>query len=168
MATQQIIALRGQDVLSPGTTEHAVQQLAVYPIQPYDQQQQPVSFPTPANAREQPQAIIIMQPTYTSSTHREAVYQIYRGKSANIMGWLQLTAGMVSVILGLAGTLAKANSPQSYNFTHGIAPGIWCGSIVSIMLSQRFPTWHVMALKLLLIASSFCFGPVAVFFTHVE
>ncbi len=76
-------------------------------------------FLTPPNAQQQP---------------RGTVYQTYRAKSANILGWLQLAAGMLSVILAFAGTVAKANNHRYYNFAYQVAPGIWCGSFVRIVI----------------------------------
>ena len=134
MAAQQTYPQQGQGALPPGTTQYVVQQPAVYPTQPYVQQQ-PRGYPTAAYGQQQPQTIIITQPTYAP---RATIYQTYRAKSAKILGWLQITAGILSIIITVIGIILNSMSYERYpyyneNFTFYVAPGIWCSIFVSIV-----------------------------------
>ncbi len=133
MAAQQPYPQQGQGALPPGTTQHVVQQPAVYPTQPYVQQQ-PGGYPTAAYmyGQQQPQTIIITQPTYAPQA---TLYPTYRAKSAKILGALQITAGLLSIILTITGIVLNVSTHVKYythfNFTFYIAPGIWCSFFVS-------------------------------------
>ncbi len=73
--------------------------------------------------------IIITQPSYLTTN-----YPNYRGKFAKILGGVQISAAILSIIFNIAGIPVDAGLEYFYFPTFYMVPGIWSGTLVSTLL----------------------------------
>ena len=86
------------------------------------------------NVNSQAEIIII----HTAPNSGSSLYSAYNSKRGKILGSIQIAAGIVSVLAGIAGIVLYFMQPNYYHAASCvIGTGLWCGAFVSIHAKQN-------------------------------